>query len=199
MPHMKNFLDAQGIPFHIFIVEQGDAEPFNRAKLLNVGFKETEDFDYFCFHDVDMLPVESDYSSVSSPTHLAASVEQFNWGLAYETYFGGVTLFPKDAFRGINGYSNNYWGWGAEDDDLWNRCIQKKFFPTRKPGKYSSLNHERVIDQGLWRKNYEYLRAQDDPDTRIQVIESDGISSLYYEKLAEENINEYTTKIIVKL
>ena len=36
----------------------------------------------------------------------------------FDTYFGGVTIFPIDAFKKVNGYSNEYWGWGFEDDDL---------------------------------------------------------------------------------
>jgi hypothetical protein len=30
----------------------------------------------------------------------------------FDTYFGGVTLFPVKAFEEIDGYSNKYWGWG---------------------------------------------------------------------------------------
>lgn len=197
MPHMKEFLDAQEIPFHIYVIEQADEKPFNRAKLLNVGYKESSDYDYFCFHDVDMLPIESFYACPEKPTHLAASVEQFNWGLAYETYFGGVTLFPKDSLLKINGYSNNYWGWGAEDDDLWNRCMQTQEFPTRLPGKYHSLDHDRNVDHTLWQRNYDYLRSQDSPEVRSRVIAADGISTLEYTKVGEEKLNEYTTKIKV--
>ena len=34
---------------------------------------------------------------------------------------GGVTTFTKQKFLAVNGYSNEYWGWSAEDDDLSNR------------------------------------------------------------------------------
>ena len=37
--------------------------------------------------------------------------------------FGGVTSFRNDQFRSVNGYSNIYFGWGAEDDDLYNRLV----------------------------------------------------------------------------
>ena len=33
-----------------------------------------------------------------------------------------MTLFPINDFLKVNGYSNNYWGWGYEDDDLLFRC-----------------------------------------------------------------------------
>jgi hypothetical protein len=33
-------------------------------------------------------------------------------------------MFTKEDFKTINGFSNEYWGWGFEDDDLLIRCIE---------------------------------------------------------------------------
>lgn len=114
VPYMENYLldDLEGeSDYKIFIINQDDNKPFNRAKLLNIGFKESEDFDYFAFHDIDMLPIDSDYTYVEEPTHLATEVEQFGFRLPYDGYFGGVTIFDKENFKKINGYANEYWGW----------------------------------------------------------------------------------------
>ena len=46
--------------------------------------------------------------------------------LEFDDYFGGVTMFSSDSFERINGYSNLYWGWGFEDDDLLFRAANKK-------------------------------------------------------------------------
>ena len=45
-----------------------------------------------------------------------------DWGLKYHEYFGGAVVFSKDQVYDTNGYSNNYWDWGMEDDDLFWRC-----------------------------------------------------------------------------
>lgn len=34
---------------------------------------------------------------------------------------GGAVVFTKAQFLKINGYSNNYWSYGGEDDDLTGR------------------------------------------------------------------------------
>ena len=36
-------------------------------------------------------------------------------------YFGGITSFSAGQFKQINGFPNNFWGWGGEDDELYKR------------------------------------------------------------------------------
>jgi len=36
----------------------------------------------------------------------------------YTSFFGGVNSFRPDHFQLINGFSNRFYGWGGEDDDL---------------------------------------------------------------------------------
>lgn len=116
---ISEYLTNLGITFELIIVEQIDTKPFNRGKLLNIGFIEAERLGctYVVFHDVDMLPVNVDYSYSDIPLHLATNI------INIPTYFGGVTLFPMSVFKSINGFPNEYWGWGFEDDELLRRCI----------------------------------------------------------------------------
>lgn len=41
--------------------------------------------------------------------------------LPYNEFFGGVSGLTVEQFKKINGFPNAFWGWGGEDDDLWNR------------------------------------------------------------------------------
>ena len=41
--------------------------------------------------------------------------------LPYNALVGGVFSIRREHFQMVNGYSNLYWGWGAEDDDMYNR------------------------------------------------------------------------------
>jgi hypothetical protein len=116
-----DYLDSNSYEnYVIIIVEQDDAKLFNRGMLCNIGFLESEkqNCDYIVIHDVDMIPIDVDYSYSEFPIHLATD------NIPFDSYFGGMTLFPSDVFKKINGFSNLYWGWGFEDDDLRYRCVK---------------------------------------------------------------------------
>jgi hypothetical protein len=121
------YLKKNHINHNIFIIEQDNAKLFNRGMLLNIGFKYAleNECDYVVFHDIDMIPIDVDYSYSDIPLHLATDFEleeDEKKREIFSEYFGGVTLFPVKDFQKINGYSNKYWGWGYEDTDLLLRC-----------------------------------------------------------------------------
>tara|TARA_B110000977_G_C11048129_1_gene481341 strand:+ start:15 stop:1418 length:1404 start_codon:yes stop_codon:yes gene_type:complete len=132
--HMSKYL--KDLDYELIVVEQQDDNDFNRGKLLNIGFIKAENLgcDYVVFHDIDMLPVNVDYSHSDEVVHL---VDEFETPKGFERdnfdeYFGGVTLFPSNIFKHINGYTNEYWGWGFEDDNLMLRCKDAKVKLGRK-------------------------------------------------------------------
>lgn len=127
---IKAKLKKDKIPYELIIVEQSDDKPFNRGKLLNIGFKKALALKctYVALHDVDMIPIDVDYSPVDRPTHLATNFisEHGEKRIIFDGYFGGVTMFTTLDYQKVNGYSNVYWGWGYEDDDLLFR-VQESF------------------------------------------------------------------------
>ncbi|XP_030059789.1 beta-1,4-galactosyltransferase 4 isoform X2 [Microcaecilia unicolor] len=123
MDHLHPFLQRQQLDYSIYIIHQAGNAKFNRAKLLNIGYLEAlkeEKWDCFIFHDVDLLP-ENDFNLYlcdNEPKHLVVGRNATGYRLRYKGYFGGVTAMTRDQFSKVNGFSNNYWGWGGEDDDL---------------------------------------------------------------------------------
>ena len=115
---MNNYL--KDYSYNIFVIEQSqDGRKFNRGKLLNIGYLLADAYTHFIFHDVDLIPslsLRKYYTNRSiQPVHLASVWSRYN---ANPSYFGGVVSFSVDAFEKINGFPNNYWGWGGEDDEL---------------------------------------------------------------------------------
>ena len=119
-PHLRVFLNnihkflmRQNIHYRIFIISQEDKLTFNRAMLLNVGFIEALNiFDWSCFilHDVDLLPEDDRnlYTCPDMPRHMSLAKHDFDT-------FGGVSAISRKHFKLLNGYSNQFWGWGMED------------------------------------------------------------------------------------
>ncbi|XP_034837163.1 beta-1,4-galactosyltransferase 7 [Maniola hyperantus] len=139
VPHMHQFLTKQSIPYHIFIIQQKDTNRFNRASLINVGFLYTkQNYDYIAMHDVDLLPMNNDLKydypkdgvfHVSSP--------QTHPKYHYSTFIGGILLINREDFELVNGMSNNYWGWGLEDDEFYVR-LKDAGIAVRRPANIST-------------------------------------------------------------
>ena len=136
LDRLPKYLDNRNYNYEIIIVQQDNASAFNRGTLCNIGFQEAKRLrcDYVVFHDVDMLPINVDYSYSSFPIHLATQ------DLPFETYFGGITLFPVEDFDRIDWFSNLYGGWGFEDDDLMYRCIKNHIQLDRTTKKFDNQN-----------------------------------------------------------
>jgi hypothetical protein len=69
--HLEILLDKlskyENISIHI--LEQSNNELFNRGKLFNIGANEYLDkYDYFIFHDVDLIPQDENYNELYNDT-----------------------------------------------------------------------------------------------------------------------------------
>ena len=126
VPRVGKHLKEQGIDFQMYFCHQVDDKLFNRGATKNIAAKHAfeEGCDYVVWHDIDMIPEPgADYSyPKDNPIHLATRISQMDYRLKYHEYFGGAVLFTKEQVEATNGYSNDYWDWGMEDDDLFWRC-----------------------------------------------------------------------------
>ena len=127
VPRIGKFLEERGIDYCMYFGHQTDDKLFNRGAMKNIAAEQAfkDGCDYIVWHDIDMVPEEGcDYSyPTEKPRHIATQISQMNYELKYEEYFGGAILFSKEQVMNTNGYSNDYWDWGMEDDDLFWRCV----------------------------------------------------------------------------
>ena len=97
--YMIPILTRQNNKFTFFVINQSSlaSSPFNRAKLLNIGFdlaSNTSAYDCFIFHDVDLI-LENDraiyHCENQAALHMSGFIDKFNYKLPYGRIFGGVT------------------------------------------------------------------------------------------------------------
>jgi beta-1,4-galactosyltransferase 4 len=143
IPHMNKYLPEA----KIVIVEQADDKPFNRARLINVGFLEFP-ADHICAHDVDMLPINVFYYEYDGVQQKASSEIQ------RVGYLGGVTIFDANIFWLMCGYHNDYFC-RAEDCELAFH-LKRLQIPVRNSfGTFHQLPHPRTGPEfipELWQK-----------------------------------------------
>ena len=143
VPSLSAHLDKCGIDHKFYVGHQVDDKLFNRGAMKNIAaqFAFNDGCDYVAWHDVDMLPYDEgcDYSYPGeTPVHIATALSKYNYGLGYDQYFGGVVLFTKEQVEKTNGYSNEYWDWGQEDDDLFWRCYYEGYTTGKVFRKYEN-------------------------------------------------------------
>lgn len=175
--HLHPFLNKQLIEYKIYVIEQNDDKAFNRGKLLNIGFMEALKQDNFCcfiFHDVDVLPINQKqiYSCSKTPRHICSNLDKFRYNLIYPSFFGVGTSFSKSQFLQINGFSNMYFGWGGEDDDIYLRVRYKNLKVTRWDDKIARCN---MMVHTQSTPNPERMKLLQQGKLRY---ETDGINSL---------------------
>jgi predicted glycosyltransferase involved in capsule biosynthesis len=134
LPHLTTYFARdkadKHIPVFVVAVEQAPGLPFNRGLINNIGYQIVRgECDYVCFHDVDCLPIWADYSCPDFPTMLLWSgfertqMDPENPKLGYvkhdlEIAFSAVILSKNEHFERVDGFANDYWGWGYEDIKL---------------------------------------------------------------------------------
>ncbi len=218
----------------VVIVEQQAGGEFNRGKLKNVGYALLRDsIDYVCFHDVDYCPSRADYRDPRQGwVHLASkgaevTLDPRGFSIAHDMsrFTGGAVLFAKPAFEQVNGFSNQYWGWGFEDADLNGRCLVRRIPFARRSGRFKTLPHENegfevagraVSPSASHVKNKQQFEARFGvepaydphiarPENVVRsLMEGDGLSDLRYQLISRETLVDaqpafFAEKVVVSL
>ena len=132
--------EAKHISWVVVVAEQFESEPWNRGFSFNAGLvavvtnfsnnisayqnlaDERSGFDCIVSHDIDYVPDPGvDYASCEVPTQLSSEIDRYRWMSPSINNTGGVISMKLKHWRKINGFSNNFRGWGGEDDELFHR------------------------------------------------------------------------------
>ncbi|XP_064629666.1 beta-1,4-galactosyltransferase 4-like [Lineus longissimus] len=193
LSHLHPILQRQQLNYRIFVVEQYGHDTFNKARIMNIGFLEAmklAPYQCFVFHDVDLVPEDDRnmYTCPAQPRHLSVAIDEMGYKLAYPELVGGVLNMRTEHFERANGYSNLYWGWGAEDDDMAYRILHIGLKITRPPdyvARYKMIKHTKRKPSD-WRKRAKLLYLS---TRRFQV---DGLNSLHYKLIHVKEEPLYT-------
>lgn len=95
----------------------------------------------------------------------------------------------KEQYQKINGFPNNYWGWGGEDDDIYNRLASKGMSISRASGdigKCRMIRHDRDKQNDPNPQRFDRIAH-----TR-ETMHRDGINSLTYSVVSVDKADLFT-------
>lgn len=193
--HMHSFLQKQNLHYQIYVIEQTFNAEFNRGKLFNIGYREVTMRSLagcFIFHDVDLMPenLNNIYGCTSCPRHMSTSINVFNYNLPYYTIFGGAIAMTRQQYHDINGFSNLFYGWGGEDDDMFNRVYYGGYKVCRyQPyiSRYTMLTHDKETP------NENRMNQLRNGPKRFK---TDGVNSVTYNLIKYEQLQLYTRIVV---
>lgn len=207
IPEITNFLLQSNKSFRIYIVEQSDDNrKFNRGKLLNIGYElaKRDGCEIFTFHDVDLIPSKEllKYYTTKpmkdNPVHIARVWDRYSGN---QSYFGGIVTFSTEQYENINGYPNNFWGWGGEDDELYKRTKKlnyKIISPTE--GSIIDLEEMTLNDKLNFLREHKVWKCMN----KVEVLaehestwSENGLCNLSYKELSSTALNDYAVMIKV--
>jgi|APCry1669191961_1035387.scaffolds.fasta_scaffold00002_4 hypothetical protein len=195
---LKKFVEHfEQLGWPVLVVEQSDdGKKFNRGALLNVGYDLVET-DYVVLHDVDLIPKKTLHPYYTAfpthPIHIGKSITKYD----SPSFLGAVVSVSKKDYKAINGFPNNFWGWGGEDDAFRIRLKLagiKVFQPTVKSG-FTELPHVDTRTNPEWKnmKKWEELEKEREGKNKS------GLSDLSYDILSKDELGSNVLKITVDL
>lgn len=182
----------------LFIIEQSqDRQPFNIGKLKNIGFQKALEhnpfYSFFIFSDIDIIPDKKlcsyYFNLIEGISCLATRGTIYN-NRNGSCFMGSCIGIDRKSFEKINGYPNNFWGWGGEDECLLTRCNYKKikiFEP--KIGSIIDLEKKNRFKHNKEKENYKIEKQILD----IENQNKNGLNHLNYTILSYtfHNKNNY--------
>jgi len=198
------------------LIQQPNSEmaKFNLGILKNIGFSlASKDMkgkkqSYYILSDVDLLPsinLVTDYLRYpDQPIHLGNKGTRYNKDGKDQSFLGGVVSVSEKDFRKVNGYPNNFWGWGGEDNALNRRFYDNKIKIDKSENpvidlerltlqeKLTKLKEDKVKEMRKWEKLDEDKSSWKDNGLS-------NVDDLYTikKKFKKGNINHYKVHLTI--
>jgi hypothetical protein len=197
----------------IQIVEQSnDGRRFNLGKMINVGFdlcsnNSVNDDWVYMFHPVDLFPKQGILPYKQGMEFVLKNhVSVIRYNVIGQAHFYRACQYSPAAYRLFNGYTNEFWGWGAEDDEFFNRLRIKQI-----PSHYMNLEFntwsETKQDHEPDHPSPDFLMGLSHHEQNVAIansvtlekLSSDGLSNLSYRVISEKTIGKNIRHIEVEL
>lgn len=208
-----NYVETQLSNFEIIIVEQldgsintnlphrysslarhKDEEFFNLGRTINIGFdiiknnNDVKDDDILFFHPVDLLPKNVNYNIINTTKFFESIHPSENY------YHYKLIGFKISDFETVNGFSNEYWGWGLEDDDMIHRLKFCDITCDMIGYDYERLCVDGNDDAPLFNQNFDILNEF----KNSRNCYNSGLNTLNYEIVKIEIVYDKIKKYIIK-
>ena len=210
--HLKYFLENSYskiknlIPnLEILVVEQTHGKRFNRGATINIGYDYYNNPEYnYITQDVDTNPNEISLPYYAQELKLNEILSIYS----YSESVGGITKFKGSDFVDINGFPNDFWGWGHEDKDFMNRILFRnknitRVFKTDNTNisiPYFDVFQDNHIKEPCDKYMQSYITWNYlSKEQKELYILSNGLSTLNYNIIKEEQIMECVKKITVEI
>jgi hypothetical protein len=195
--HLKKTIDYYNnlniSDIDIYIIEQGNDKKFNRGILINAGHdiikKSGINYINEVHHDIDVQPDKTLIKYFYSDKVIACK-KAF-----YRHFFGTLSVLPINIMDQVNGYSNNFWGWGVEDDNLSRRITSKNitiYNADPKLTKLTELSHKTA-----WELNIVNPTRHEIDDKDKEEGYTSGLADLKYNIVKKQQINDRTFMITI--
>ena len=190
---------------------------FNLGRLKNIGFHisnlETEGDEnvYHILSDLDLLPSHDLIDSYLQLPKKDEVIHLGNLGTRYnidgkfsDKFFGGVISTSNNAFIKANGFPNDFWGWGGEDQSIKYRYKQTKANIVKPTEPVIDLEEfESVLDKTKFLKQNKMLemRKNEKLENDKSNWKQNGLNNIEdtYTILSERNYKNYDNVGYIKV
>ena len=197
--HMKHVLEDEN--YLILIIHQNDKRHFNRGAMKNIGFlyvrkifPKTYKNKKLIFHDVDHVVWKK--GILDFDTKKGIVKHHFGFPKNVVKSLGGIFTICAGDFEMINGFPN-YWGWGYEDNCLYNRVENANL--TVDCSNFKHIKHKDIImfwhgQKKLTNESYIWKKFEDDDNIGLHQISNLLVNPTKYqnrENVIMVNVNNF--------